>query len=171
MSINSSWQTFFDGHAPQYEQNIFTRNTLAEVKFLIEELELQEGASLLDVGCGTGRHSIELARRGYHVTGIDLSSGMLAEAKKTAQAAGVVVTWIQSDAAQFSADHQFDAVICLCEGAFGLLSSGKDAISQPLAILQKVERNALTLEKPIQIIIFRKIRLNSLPKSMWMPFL
>jgi cyclopropane fatty-acyl-phospholipid synthase-like methyltransferase len=138
MGIISGWQTFFDGHAPQYEQNIFTRNTLAEVEFLIEELELKEGASLLDVGCGTGRHSIELARRGYHVTGIDLSSGMLAEAKKAAQAAGVVVTWIQSDAAQFSTDKQFAAVICLCEGAFGLLSSEKDALSQPLAILRNV---------------------------------
>jgi cyclopropane fatty-acyl-phospholipid synthase-like methyltransferase len=138
MGIISGWRTFFDGHAPQYMQNVFTRNTLAEVDFLIRELGLKPGVSLLDIGCGTGRHSVELARRGYQVTGIDLSSGMLAEAKKTAQDAGVQVTWIQVDAAQFSTEQRFDAVICLCEGAFGLLSSAEDALSQPLAILRNV---------------------------------
>jgi cyclopropane fatty-acyl-phospholipid synthase-like methyltransferase len=66
------WEGFFDGHAPVYDQNCFTRNTIAEVEFLIETLELSPGASILDVRCGTGRHAIELARRGYRVTGVDL---------------------------------------------------------------------------------------------------
>ncbi len=52
----------------------FTRNTCAEVDFLVNVMELELGASVLDVGCGTGRHSIELARRGYKVTGVDMSS-------------------------------------------------------------------------------------------------
>jgi len=53
MSPKSEWQEFFDGHAPVYNENCFTKNTLAEVDFLIEALELKPGASVLDVGCGT----------------------------------------------------------------------------------------------------------------------
>ena len=80
MTEKSTWEAFFDAHAPVYEDNVFTKNTVLEVDFLLEELSLQPGDSILDVGCGTGRHSIELARRGYAVTGIDLSSEMLARA-------------------------------------------------------------------------------------------
>jgi SAM-dependent methyltransferase len=71
--------------------NVWTKNTLPEVDFLIEELALPSGGSVLDVGCGTGRHSIELARRGYSVTGLDLSRQMLARAAVAAEAAGVGV--------------------------------------------------------------------------------
>jgi len=69
-SINE-WQQFFDGHAPVYMENSFTRNTLAEVDFLLEVMELPPGSHILDVGCGTGRHSIELAmvllQKGFQV--------------------------------------------------------------------------------------------------------
>lgn len=140
MAKQNTWETFFDQEAPLYEQNGFTQNTIAEVDFLLEELRLQPGDTVLDIGCGTGRHSIELARRGYVVTGVDLSTGMLAQAKAKALAAGVTVNWLQCDATRFSSDQQFDAAICLCEGAFGLLSSQDDAIEQPLAILSNVSR-------------------------------
>jgi cyclopropane fatty-acyl-phospholipid synthase-like methyltransferase len=134
----SEWAIFFDGHAPEYEENIFTKNTQAEVDFLCELLNLKPDMSVLDVGCGTGRHSIELARRGVSMTGIDLSAGMLDEAKRNAKRAGVDVRLIQCDAKTFSTDDEFDAVICLCEGAFGLLGASDDPIEQPLAILRNV---------------------------------
>jgi cyclopropane fatty-acyl-phospholipid synthase-like methyltransferase len=138
MTKKADWEEFFDGHAPVYMDNCFTKNTIDEVDFLVEKLRLQPGATILDVGCGTGRHAIELARRGYAVTGMDISSGMLAQARKHAKEAGVEVTWVQANAARMRLGQQFDAVICLCEGAFGLLGQGDDALQQPLAILRRI---------------------------------
>jgi SAM-dependent methyltransferase len=134
----TEWASFFNGHAPGYEGNVFTKNTVVEVDFAIEELRLAPGAAVLDVGCGTGRHAIELARRGYAVTGIDVSAGMLAQARARARAARVEVDWREADAARFTPERQYDGVICLCEGAFGLLGSRDDPVEQPLAILRNV---------------------------------
>ena len=138
MHDKSTWEEFFDVHAPIYDENEFTKNTIREVDFLLEELELAPGASILDVGCGTGRHSIELARRGYTLTGIDLSAQMLAQAAAAAKASGVQVEWVHADATRFSFPNQFDAAICLCEGAFGLLGSEDGPIAHPSAILRNV---------------------------------
>ena len=141
MTEKSTWEAFFDAHAPIYEDNVFTKNTALEVDFLLEELSLQPGASILDVGCGTGRHSIALARRGYAVTGIDLSSEMLAKAADAARAANVNVDWIHADATRFTPPGMYDCAICLCEGAFGLLGQGDDPINQPLSILGNISRS------------------------------
>ncbi len=134
----SEWAAFFNGHAPVYDENCFTKNTLREVEFLIETLGLAPGAAVLDVGCGTGRHAVELARRGYAVTGVDLSPGMLEVAAKRAHAAGVKVELRCADAARFQPERRYDAAICLCEGAFGLLGSRDDAITQPLGVLRGI---------------------------------
>lgn len=136
-----TWETFFDAHAPFYNENVFTKNTLKEVDFLLEELGLAAGGSVLDVGCGTGRHSIELARRGYAATGLDLSSEMLAMASAAAKAEAVQVEWIRSNATGFLFPGKFDAAICLCEGSFGLLSQTDDPIAQPLSILCNISRS------------------------------
>jgi ubiquinone/menaquinone biosynthesis C-methylase UbiE len=141
MPEKSTWETFFDAHAPIYDENVFTKNTAQEIDFLLEELAIPPGSSILDVGCGTGRHSVELAKRGYAVTGLDLSSQMLGKAAQAAKAAGVQVEWVHADATRFSFPSLFDAAICLCEGAFGLLGSGDDPIDQPLTILRNVSRS------------------------------
>lgn len=138
MRSRSEWVDFFDSLAADYEGNCFTKNTATEVDFLVNELGLMPGHTILDVGCGTGRHAIELARRGYAVTGVDVSAGMLGEAKRRAATAGVQVMWIEADATAFTLPEAFDAAVCLCEGAFGLLGSTDDPIGQPLAILRNV---------------------------------
>jgi cyclopropane fatty-acyl-phospholipid synthase-like methyltransferase len=151
------WQRFFDGHAPSYLQNSFTRNTIAEADFLVELLDLPPGSAILDMGCGAGRHSVELARRGYRLTGVDLSAGMLAEAHKAAAAAGVEVEWIQADATRFQAGRYFDTAICLCEGAFGLLSSGDDPAEHDRAILANIYA-ALRFEAPFVLTALNGLR-------------
>lgn len=72
------------------------------------------GRTVLDVGTGTGRAAIALARRGASVTGVDASAEMLAVARRRAGEAGVGVTFAVEDAHRLSwPDRSFDAVICL----------------------------------------------------------
>ena len=136
----NEWEFFFDHHAPHYLDNIFTKNTLEEVEFIIEELMLPAGSHILDIGCGTGRHCIELARRGYKMTGVDISSGMLNEARLGATRIGVKIDLIHADAVGFKAEKEFDAAICICEGAFGLLGSEDDPYQHDLDILRNINK-------------------------------
>jgi len=138
MAENNEWITFFDHHAPKYLQEVFTRNTAYEVAFIMEEFGLPSGSTILDAGCGVGRHAIELARHGYRVVGVDISSGMLDEARRLASQAGVEVEWVQADISKFRLLKPVDAAICLCEGAFGLLGSADDPYTHDLAILSGI---------------------------------
>jgi SAM-dependent methyltransferase len=138
MRQKNEWAEFFNGHVPVYMSNPFTRNTIKEVDFLVEELKLPPKSCIVDIGCGTGRHSNELARRGYQVTGVDISSGMLTQAEETAKEAGVFVEWIRTDATKFRSKELFDAAICLCEGAFALVNAEDNPAEHDLAILRNI---------------------------------
>lgn len=138
MKHKNEWEELFDEHAPFYMKNPFTKDSVREVEFVLEELNLLPGSRILDVGCGTGRHAVELAKRGYKVMGLDISSGMLTQAKKAARKAKVEAKWIHADAAEFVSDELFDAAISLCEGAFGLLGANDDSTEHDLRILQNV---------------------------------
>jgi cyclopropane fatty-acyl-phospholipid synthase-like methyltransferase len=138
MAEINSWQEYFDSHAPRYMQNPFTYGTLKEIDFLVEELALPKGSRILDIGCGTGRHSIELAKHGYIVTGVDISSGMLAEAEVAARDEGVEIELVNVNATKYRSEPVFDAAICLCEGAFCLLGEGDDPHERDLTILRNI---------------------------------
>ncbi len=163
MTQKKEWEEFFDHHAPEYMDNIFTKNTQAEIEFLVEELQLPEGCSILDIGCGTGRHAVGLAKLGYKITGIDMSSGMLDEARKAADMADVQVELIHADASEYKPERQYDAAICLCEGAFALIGTDEDPLTHDLAILRNVNRALKTDAKFIQTTLnaLKKIRMYS----------
>ncbi len=136
MPDQRTWKELFDGHAPRYSENVFTKWTSTEVTFLEEICSLSPGNSVLDIGCGVGRHSIELAKRGYKATGVDISPGMLDEARSNSLEASVEVELIESDACTFRNSRLYDLVVCLCEGGFGLVNPGEDPIGHDLAILR-----------------------------------
>lgn len=139
-----TWRDFFDFAAPQYDENSFTKNTLVEVQFIWEKLALEPGMSVLDMGCGTGRHAIALAERGAQVTGVDFSPQMLYEAKKKAKAAGVEVEWVEADGTNWNRPDTFHAAICICEGGLGLAGHNEDPVTHDLAILRNIGQSLRT---------------------------
>ncbi len=66
---------------------------------------------------------------------------MLAEARKSAAEAGVDIHWIQMDAKEMHFEEGFDAAICLCEGAFGLIGTAEDILTHELSILKAIHRS------------------------------
>jgi len=97
----------------------------AECDAVVSLLGLQPGARVLDLCCGQGRHSVELARRGFRVTGFDLSDYLLGLAKERAEEAGVEVEFVRGDMRVLPWEDEFDAVLNLFT-AFGYLESDEE---------------------------------------------
>jgi SAM-dependent methyltransferase len=87
--------------------------TQAEALMAIDGLGIQPGASVLDVGCGYGRHAMELAARGFHVVGVDLSLPLLLRGADEAQRRGLDINFVHADMREMDFDQQFDGAYCL----------------------------------------------------------
>ena len=113
--LDAHWyQTFFDEHwLTISSQTHSPEKSAAEVAFLVEELGLQSGQIVLDLPCGHGRHSIEFARRGLRVVGVDLNEEPLEQAYWAAREAGVKVDLRRVDMREIEFREEFDAVFNL----------------------------------------------------------
>jgi SAM-dependent methyltransferase len=120
-----------------YDRYAHTKGTVQEVDHIVAVLGLQPGERVLDVGCGTGRHAHELARRGLDVHGVDISQRFIDLARATPTPSdernpgrrGIGssrATFERADARSMAFDAEFDAVICLCQGAFGMMTAQGD---------------------------------------------
>lgn len=92
--------TFFDDLAEDYDR-IFASElgrTDEQVDFAVRVLGIHIGQRVLDICCGTGRHALALAKRGYLVTGVDRSAAMLSVASRKAEVEGTHVQWVEADA-------------------------------------------------------------------------
>jgi SAM-dependent methyltransferase len=113
------WSGFFSGDWASIQPQAWTADETVEAADLIEKaLQLPETSSILDVPCGNGRISLELARRGYEVTGIDFSTEMIGLGRQAAEEQGLQVDWQEGDMRMLPSTGTFDAAICWW-GSFG----------------------------------------------------
>jgi len=117
------YESLFENYGEKYDNEVFTRGTNGECDFIEKEIRFDKSLKILDVGCGTGRHAIELTKRGYNVTGIDLSESQLRRAKEKAKASGLTIDFQHQDARSLSFNSEFDVAIMLCEGGFSLMET------------------------------------------------
>jgi 2-polyprenyl-3-methyl-5-hydroxy-6-metoxy-1,4-benzoquinol methylase len=117
------YEELFDNYAQKYDNEVYVQGTVGECDFIEKEIGNNKAARILDIGCGTGRHSIELASRGYNVVGIDLSESLMNRAKEKASEQKVRIEFQKHDARKLPFRHEFDLAIMICEGAFSLMET------------------------------------------------
>jgi SAM-dependent methyltransferase len=100
--------------------------TGAEVDRALAMLGAQGGERVLDMACGTGRHSHELARRGFEVVGTDISPDLLAIAEADAEAESLAATFLAADLRELDFDQEFDLVLNLNDGAIGYFETEEE---------------------------------------------
>ncbi len=108
------WREFFSGPVLDFVQHSRDEeNTHAEADFVQQALELSSDAKILDVPCGGRRLSLELASRGYRVTGVDISLPLLEDAKARADVRCLPISWEHRDMRDLPWRGEFDGAICL----------------------------------------------------------
>ncbi len=111
------WESFFTGPLLSFIRSE-NEKTRAEVDFVEKALQLTPQAKVLDVPCGKGPHSLELASRGYQVTGVDLTQAFLNDARRIATERQLEITWEQRDMRDLPWQEEFDGAFCF-GGSFG----------------------------------------------------
>lgn len=122
-TIKNDWYTdFFSGfNCEMWEKAVTTEGTEREVDFLIDTLNLKPGAAVLDIPCGFGRHTIELAKRGFTMTGIDISAEFLQMLRARIDTEQLPIHIIHGDILTTPLTTAFDGAYCM-GNSFGYVS-------------------------------------------------
>lgn len=129
------WTEFFSGLWLDVQRRAMSEEaTRTEADFIHKLLQLQPGFRVLDVPCGNGRLSIELASRGCYVTGVDITGPLLEDAQRKATERGLALTLDQRDMRDLPWEAEFDAAFCFW-WSFGFFDDTNNA-----AFLRAVSR-------------------------------
>lgn len=113
--ISDNWyEDFFHGiNCELWEKAIPTEVTKQEIDFLLSEFDLPQGQHILDIPCGFGRHAVELTKRGFNVTGIDISPTFIQGLTDKINSEGLNIKAIQADILAVQLNEKFSGVLCL----------------------------------------------------------
>jgi 2-polyprenyl-3-methyl-5-hydroxy-6-metoxy-1,4-benzoquinol methylase len=123
INMKQWYESLFENYGNKYDNETFSQGTIGECDFIEKEINFNKSQKIIDIGCGTGRHAIELTKRGYQVTGIDLSDSLLERAKEKAKDQNLNIDFQKHDARNLPFKEEFDLAIMLCEGAFPLMET------------------------------------------------
>ena len=125
-SVRDNWyEDFFQGiNCELWEKAVPADWTKQEVDFLKDELNLEQGQYVLDIPCGFGRHSIELAKLGFNVTGVDISETFIKGLTEKIKREKLSITAIQGDILAFQIKQKFSGAICM-GNSFGYFNFDK----------------------------------------------
>jgi SAM-dependent methyltransferase len=135
--------------------------TLREVDFIESSLAIPKGAEVLDVGCGYGRHAIELVQRGLAVTGLDLSLPLLIRAADESQRRSVSVNFMHADMREMTFDRQFAGAYCM------LTSFGYFDEESNLKVAEGIARALKPGGRLLLDVINRDYIVGDLPARVW----
>lgn len=114
------------GFPPETAQMPWADRTEMEVERALAMLKPAGGERVLDLACGTGRHSRELRRRGFEVVGVDISPELLEMAEQEAAAESLQISFMQADLRELELSEEFDLVLSLNDGAVGYFESDEE---------------------------------------------
>jgi SAM-dependent methyltransferase len=104
----------------------WTERTESEIKRALTMLRPQGGERILDLACGTGRHSLELVRQGFSVVGVEIGEELVEIARKDTEEQGLEAEFVQGDLRELDFDGEFDIVLNLNDGAVGYFESDEE---------------------------------------------
>jgi SAM-dependent methyltransferase len=161
--IPQDWyQTAFDGATADMA---WTERTESEVDRALKMLKPEGGERILDLACGSGRHSLELTRRGFSVVGADISAELIEIAKRDAQEQGLEATFMEADLRELDFDDEFDIVLNLNDGAVGYFETDEEnhrTFETIARALRSSGRNLVQLPN----VLYAK---EHLPQRSWIP--
>jgi SAM-dependent methyltransferase len=135
--------------------------TQSEAEYVINAMNLAPVAQVLDLGCGYGRHAMELAARGFHVVGLDLSTPLLVRGGEEAHRRGLTINFVRGDMRELDFENQFDGVYCLFS-TFGYFDDETNKKT-----LQNVARALKPNGKVLVEILNRDYVIADLPTRVW----
>lgn len=143
----------------------WTERTESEIKRAMTMLRPQGGERILDLACGTGRHSLGLARHGFSVVGVEIGAELVEIARKDAVEQGLEVEFIEGDLRELDFENEFDIVLNLNDGAVGYFETDEENHRTFEVISRALKAGGQNL---IQVpnVLYARARL---PQRSWIP--
>jgi len=104
----------------------WTERTESEIRRALTMLRPQGGERVLDLACGTGRHSLELVRQGFDVVGVEIGAELVEIARRDAEAQGLKAEFVEGDLRELEYEDEFDIVLNLNDGAVGYFETDEE---------------------------------------------
>jgi SAM-dependent methyltransferase len=161
--IPQDWyETAFDGMSAEMA---WTERTGSEIDRALTMLRPEGGERILDLACGTGRHSLELVRRGFSVVGVEIGQELVDIARKDAEGQGLEAEFVQGDLRELDYADEFDIVLNLNDGAVGYIETDEENHRTFEVISRALKPGGQNLVQVPNVLYAR----SHLPQRSWIP--